>query len=124
MKNYLGFKFKPLFGRNNIEIEIKRLLEAAEKKELKGEHYFIFDNDRKPSDLHGSEHVQILQWDRYSIENYLLNMDALHYALTKLDLCKNKPESSGSFKTKVKELALNQIASIAQQEAFFELKPN
>ena len=64
-------------GRIEIQKDIKKLQDAEERGEEIGNHYFMFDLDRKPTTLNNTAHVRLFQLDRYCLENYLLDCDIL-----------------------------------------------
>lgn len=113
LKNYtVNFKIQSLGGRSIVENEVKILQSSDRKSKLKGLHIFILDFDNKPTELKDTENVKIIQWDRYSFENYLLNTDIL-YSVIRDSNPKNFPSSRVEFTRKVKKLAFTQIDAIA-----------
>jgi hypothetical protein len=113
LKSYtVNFKIQSLGGRSIIENEIKTLQENDRKNKLKGLHIFILDFDNKPTELRDTENVKIIQWDRYSFENYLLNTDVM-YGIVRDRNPKNFPSSRAEFTREVKNLAFRQIDTVA-----------
>ncbi|MBM9590886.1 AAA family ATPase [Leptospira sp. 201903075] len=117
-----GFKIRSLGGRTEIEKEIARLQEADKSNTLDGYHIFILDNDNKPTTLTSSDSVKIIQWDRYSIENYLLNIDLL-YDIVKKNCRANTPTNRADFSREIKALAMNQLSSIVVLENYSKFFP-
>lgn len=117
-----GFKIQSLGGRSIIENEVKVLQEADRKGELKGYHVFVLDLDNRPSNLKSTDNVKIIQWDRYSFENYLLNLNIL-YDVVKSQNPIDFPSSRAEFNKTIKEMAFSQIDQIAFYEIFFEKIP-
>ncbi len=117
-----GFKIQSLGGRSIVENEIKVLQEADKRGELKGFHIFVIDFDNKPTSLTSTNNVNVIQWDRYSFENYLLNLTYL-YDVVKDDQIKNFPSNRGEFNKRVKELAFSQIESICVYNTIEKLTP-
>ena len=117
-----GFKIQSLGGRSIIENEVKVLQDADRKGELKGYHVFILDLDNRPSNLKSTENVKIIQWDRYSFENYLLNLNIL-YDVVKSQNPTDFPGNRAEFNKSIKEWAFSQIEQIAFYEIFFEQIP-
>jgi AAA15 family ATPase/GTPase len=73
------FRYRPLGGRTEVEKHIKEL-QAAEAAGLKENiSYFVFDGDNRPSGLNSTPKVVVKQWERYCLENYLLDFDTLFY---------------------------------------------
>lgn len=103
-----GFKIQSLGGRTVIENEISTLIDADKKGQLKGYHVFVLDLDNKPNKLKDSENVKIIQWDRYSFENYLLNLNIM-YDVVKDSAPKDFPNNRGLFNKQIKDLAFTQI---------------
>jgi predicted ATP-binding protein involved in virulence len=76
-------KFRELSGRAEIEKQIKKLQEAEKEVTRENVAYFLFDRDRQPTGLESSKGVVIKQWNRYCLENYLLDPDVLFDVLRK-----------------------------------------
>ena len=70
-------KFKDLSGRGEVEKQIKRLQKAELEGQKENISYFLFDHDRKRTNLTDTQKVRVKQWDRYCIENYLLEPEIL-----------------------------------------------
>ena len=117
-----GYKVQSLGGRTVVENEIKTLQEADSKKELQGYHIFVLDNDNKPTSLKSSENVKVLQWDRYSFENYLLNLDVLYDVIKSLSPT-NFPSNREEFYKAVKKMAFIQIEPLSVFAAMESLFP-
>jgi len=111
-----GFKVTQLGGRNNIEKEITRLQEEEIKKTLDVKQNFLFDLDRKPTELKNSEMVKVEQWDRYCFENYLIDFNMIYDAGTELGAT-NLP-TRGAMKDQVKALAFKQIKAVIAGEVY------
>jgi hypothetical protein len=111
-----------LGGRKEVEKEIAALQEGERKGELDKLNCFIFDLDRSPARAQHSELVRILQWDRYSLENYLIARKLLFDELadsSALDL-----GSRGSFENRVVELAVGQLYEFVAKQAYKDLEPD
>lgn len=117
-----GFKIQSLGGRSVIENEVGILQKADNKGDLSGYHVFIIDFDNKPTSLRDSKNIKIIQWDRYSFENYLLNLNVLYDVVKQLNP-KEFPSSRSEFITKIKELAFEQIDQLAYIEVSNDLTP-
>ena len=116
-----GYKITKLGGRDEVEKEIKILQLAEKQGKLDSTQFFIFDLDRKPTKLLSSEKVKVIQWDRYCLENYLLD-DAIYDACSSIKMT-NKPESRGSILPNLKNLAFNQIRGVVAKKAYSTLEP-
>jgi hypothetical protein len=66
--------------------------------------------------------VRVLQWDRYCLENYLINRKLLFDELT--DLRVLDLGSRGSFEQRVIELALGQLNAVIATEVYKNLEPD
>ncbi|TWD57852.1 AAA ATPase-like protein [Agrobacterium vitis] len=117
-----GYKITPLGGRGTVEKEIKHLQHSETEGELEKTQLFIFDNDNKPSALTSSNFVRVIQWDRYCLENYLLEEKILFDLVTRH--AKSPPASRGEFGRKLKELALGQLNLIAVRQAYLPREPD
>lgn len=106
-----------LGGRKAIEAEIKNLQTAESEGRLDRLHCFIFDRDRDFTSLTNTPLVKVIQWDRYCLENYLINTQALYDVIKKIAKNVTLPDR-GEFQNSVKELALEQIKPLAAREAY------
>lgn len=107
-----GFTPKHLGGRKEIEKSIITLQEEDNKKRLDSYQLFIFDLDNKPTGLESTRKVKLLQWDRYCLENYLLEPDAIYEVLK--DCSTNSANlTRGSMLGSLKEIAFKQIIKIS-----------
>ncbi|WP_199104031.1 AAA family ATPase [Aquitalea sp. ASV11] len=115
-----GFTAKYLGGRNEIQKNIKTLVEEDKKGQLDTYQLFLFDLDNKPALLEESNKVRSLQWDRYCLENYLLETDAVFDALSK---CGASIENMtrGSLSAHIKDIAFKQISKISCKKILAEL---
>ena len=116
-----GYKITPLGGRGEIEKEIDTLKEAERRGELDKLSCFIFDLDRRPALLDSSQFVRVLQWDRYCLENYLLNRKLLFDELS--DSGVSDLGSRGVFEARVLELALVQLNEVIAKNVYNLLEP-
>ena len=103
------YRLKQRGGRSNIEQDIRELQRGEEKKEEIGFHYFIFDSDRKPTSLRDTEHVRLLQLDRYCLENYLLDTDILTDLSRSGEYSSNPQNNTTTMRDTVKALAMAQM---------------
>lgn len=118
-----GFKIISLGGRNEVEKQIQALQSTEKKGHLDSNHGFIFDNDRKITSLESTELVHILQWDRYCLENYLLDGDAIYDAIKNIN--KNNEEfSRGIINSSLEKFALTQIPFEVCRLVYSKLEPD
>lgn len=103
-----GFVAKYLGGRNEIEKNIKTLIEEDGRERLDLYQLFLFDLDNRPANISSSKRVKVLQWDRYCLENYLLDSDALFDTLKECAASFNDI-TRGSMATRIKDIAFKQI---------------
>jgi hypothetical protein len=118
----VGYKITSLGGRKEVEKEIAALQEGERKGELDKLNCFIFDLDRSPAGAKSSDLVRILQWDRYSLENYLIARKLLFDELA--DSGVQDLGSRGSFETRVVELAEAQLSEFVAKHAYEDLEPD
>jgi hypothetical protein len=118
----MGYKISNLGGRQEIEKEIVALQEGEKKGELDKLNCFIFDLDRRPKSIQSSNLVHVLQWDRYCLENYLIDRKLLFDELADLNvqnLC-----SRGDFEPKVAVIAINQLNDLVAKNIYSALEPD
>lgn len=116
-----GFKVTSLGGRSEVEKEIKALQEAEKRGELDKVHGFIFDMDSSPSSILSTKLVRVLQWDRYCLENYLINRKVLFDVLQDAG-CKGL-SSRGEFEKLIAELAMGQLKDRVIKAIYSKLEP-
>ena len=117
----MGYKITSLGGRKEVEREIATLQTGERKGELDKLNCFIFDLDRLPTGVQNSNFVRILQWDRYCLENYLVNRKLLFDELT--DAGVKDLGSRGTFEQEVMDLALGQLKEFVAKEIYSKLEP-
>jgi hypothetical protein len=113
-------KFKDLMGRGEVEKLILKLQDADKQGQKENISYFIFDSDNRPSGLTNTPKVIVRQWERYCLENYLLEPEIL-YDVVRLD-CKPKtwPASLGEAVKQFSQIAKKQLHSIIIDEVYKE----
>lgn len=111
-----------LGGRRAVEAEIRSLQKAEAEGRLDRIHCFIFDQDRDVTVLRSTELVKVLQWDRYCLENYLLNVQIFYDVLKMFDKGATLPDR-GAFQATVKSMAMKQLIPIAARAAFEPDRP-
>jgi predicted ATPase len=118
-----SYRIRQLHGRGEIEKEIKTLQEAETNGKLTEPQFIIFDRDRRPESIKSSKLVRVHQWDRYCLENFLLDGDAVFDVLQETG-AGNPPQSRGEASSLLKQLAMNQISSVAAREVYSTLEPD
>jgi predicted ATPase len=121
------FKVTHLGGRVEVERQISRLQDLELKghiDKLQGRSCFIFDNDNKPSILQSSKYVKVHQWDRYCLENYLIDDRLLFDVLPEFMTHRDEIGSRGEFSAKLKELAMRQLVPRIAREVYQAREPN
>jgi len=118
-----GYKVTQLRGRPEIEKNIKSLQGAEAKGELDSLQCFVFDRDRAPTELHDTTLVKVLQWERYCLENYLLDNDAIYEVCESKDLkVGDPPASRGSVRNTLRDLAFEQIRGVVARRIYEDLE--
>ncbi|MDE3200333.1 MAG: AAA family ATPase [Acidobacteriota bacterium] len=113
-------KFRELSGRGEIEKSIKNLQAAEIRGEKENISYFLFDRDRKPTDLKSSDKVILRQWDRYCLENYLIEPEVLYdYLKVNYDFPKI-PRNLGEAVEQFSRIAKNQLTELVMMEVYSE----
>jgi hypothetical protein len=116
-----GYQLKSLGGRSEVEKDIRRLQDAENRGEVDRLSSFIFDRDRKPTSLQSSKFVRVLQWDRYCIENYLIDESILFDVMSRY--CSVMPKSKGELRMELKDIALAQADYQAIRMVYSKVEP-
>ena len=110
-----------LGGRREVEKTIDRL-QALEKTGQKVDPiYLIFDHDNAPSDLKSSTAVRILQWPRYCLENYLIDIDVITELLKLEELATQPGAKAGELSNELRTLAFSQLNELAARRVYRDL---
>lgn len=117
-----GFRVISLGGRSEVEKQIKTLQKTEKEGKLDTFHCFIFDRDRSAASLSSTDFVKLNQLDRYCLENYLMDADAVYDAIKDIGYQKGTP-SRGSLPGTLKELAIGQLSFVVANEIYQELEP-
>jgi hypothetical protein len=117
-----NYQIKQLGGRGEIEKDILRLQEAERGGDIQRLNVFIFDHDSKPSALQSTSLVRTLQWDRYSIESYLMDENILFDIANRH--AEAKIESKGALRTLLCELAMSQVTDEAVRQVYAPKEPD
>lgn len=95
-------KISKLGGRGEVEKHIRDLQRAEHDGKLDVDQCFLFDLDNRLTTISSTPRVRVAQWDRYCLENFLLDGESVY------DAAKAKggtPESIGTLKARIRELA-------------------
>ncbi len=103
------FKLVPSQGRKEVEKAAALLQKEADDSSSLGINYFILDGDGKPVALKQSRSVRILQWERYCLENYLLDEDVIVPLLMDREITSDAFRTSGDALTFIKRTAFKQL---------------
>jgi energy-coupling factor transporter ATP-binding protein EcfA2 len=115
------YKLKQRGGRGRVEMDIEELQKVEKTGDDIGIHYFIFDLDRKPTSLRDSEHVKLLQLDRYCLENYVIDLDILT-DLSRLPEYSDNPKSTlTAMRDVMKSLAMAQLDEHVSRLVFADM---
>lgn len=113
-------KLKDLGGRLEVEKHIEELQDAERKGTPFTRKYFIFDLDQKRTHLKDSGFVKVLQWQRRTLENYLLDADSLTDLLTDREITAEPLANEGEVSRLLKQLAFSQLNDQVIKEAYGE----
>lgn len=116
-----GYRITSLGGRAEIEKEIKTLQRSDQNGELDKLNCFIFDSDHAPSSVTNTAFVHVLQWDRYCLENYLINRKLLFDELQAIGV--NSIGSRGTFESRIIEMAISQLVEVVVRSVYKEMEP-
>jgi len=114
------YMLKDRGGRGPVEKDIKELQKAESENAEIGNHYFIFDGDRKPSGLVSTNKIKILQLPRYCLENYLLDVEIITDLSREHDIAERPFSNTTDLKNLMKELSQSQLKEIVARETFRE----
>jgi hypothetical protein len=111
-------KLKDLGGRFEVEKHVEELQDAERKGTPFARKYFIFDLDEKRTHLKDSRLVKVLQWQRRTLENYLLDADSLTDLLTDREITAEPLSNEGEVSRLLKQLAMSQVNDQVIKEAY------
>lgn len=114
------YKLLPVGGRQEIEKSVRRLQSEEKTGRLQKCSVFILDGDNRPCSLHSTQLVRVLQLDRYCIENYLIDSDAIYNALHSLK-CIEVPGNRGEIGSEIERLAMSQLNSAVVRDVYGEM---
>lgn len=116
-----SYKLKPQGSKSEVLTAIRSLKSLEKSGDLKSTHFFIFDRDKMPANEMTTQLVKVLEWDRYCIENYLIDPRIISKLLSDKGIAKLAPKNSGDVKSRLRNLAFHQIDELALIMAFKEL---
>jgi AAA15 family ATPase/GTPase len=114
------FKFRELMGRGEVEKHIRKLQQADESGQKENISYFVFDWDNRPSELASTPKVIVKQWERYCLENYLLEPEILYDVVRFDGKPRTWPTTLGDAIKKFAEVAKKQLHSMIINEVYGE----
>ena len=103
------YQIKPLGGRSEIEKAIRKLQNVETGGGKSGPVLFIFDKDKAPSNLRNSETARFIQWNRYCIENYMIDPEILTALLKDPDLVRTPIPNQGTLTNILRQIAMSQL---------------
>ena len=107
-----------LGGRREVEKAVERV-QALERDGRKVDPiYLIFDHDNAPTNLKSSTAVRILQWPRYCLENYLIDIEVIAELLKSEELAKEPGAKTGELSREIRNLAFSQLDEIAGRKVY------
>ena len=112
------FKFKYLQGRGQLEKHIKELQRAEKDGFKETTSYFLFDHDQKPTSLVSTPKVKIQQWDRYCLENYIIEPDVLFDVISREYKTDKFPTSRGDALKLFARIAAKQLTASVIEETY------
>ncbi len=115
------YRIRQRGGRGQVEKDIEELQKAEAASEEIGNHFFVFDHDRKPTSLQNSTHVRLLQLSRFCLENYLIDTDILTDLSRDKDLSSKPQSNTTDMLNVVKSLAIQQLSEVVARAAFSKL---
>ena len=116
-------KFRELSGRGEVEKHIARLQDAERRGQKENISYFLFDQDHRPTSLKSTTKVRIKQWDRYCIENYLLETEVIFDVIQREKYARHSfPSNVGEAKKLFQEIAKTQLKSRVIWEVYDSYK--
>lgn len=118
------YRLKDLGGRNEIEKQIRKLQSAELNGDLSTNLFFIFDRDRRQTDLSGTSQVGVLQWTKHCFENYLIDLDALTDVLKDASFATNTISNQGELLAIIKPMAMLHLNEQIVRDVFDEMRPS
>lgn len=114
-------KFRELFGRAEVEKHIRRLQEAERAGKKENISYFLFDHDGKPTNIESTSKVVVKQWDRYCLENYLIEPEVLFDLLRREFSNAKTPTSLGEAMERFSTIAKKQLQELVVKEVYGQM---
>lgn len=114
------YKIKPTHGRKEIEKAVE-LLQKQEQESgilVGARNFFLLDNDGKATYLKDSASVKVMQWDRYCLENFLVDVEFLSALMTDDDYFVRPLKTTGEAATYLKKTALGQLDMLAAKQVY------
>lgn len=111
-------KLKYAAGRAEIEKSIRELQDSETERPSSSRTFFVFDKDGAPTALKSSSSVGVLQWDRYCLENYLIDLDLISDLLMNDEIARTPFTDQGAVSKILNELALQQLDEVAARNVY------
>lgn len=115
------YRLKDRGGRGPVERDIRELQRAEAAGEDIGNHFFVFDFDRKPTSLMNSDRVRLMQLNRYCLENFLLDVDILTDLSRVAEFSDSPKRTPTDMRAVMKSLAMAQLDEHAARQVFQEM---
>jgi hypothetical protein len=112
------YQLKAMGGRAEIEKTVREIQDLERSGRKVDPIFMVFDRDRKPTASENTRSVRILQWRRYSLENYLIDVEAIAELLKQPDICRTPYSSQGAVENSLREIALVQLDEVVAREVY------
>jgi predicted ATP-dependent endonuclease of OLD family len=112
------YQIKDRGGRREVEKSIKSIQELETNGRKVDPIFVIFDKDEAPTELKSSGSVQILQWTRRCLENYLIDLEALTELLNRDDVVRRAVGSEGRVANLLRKIALTQLDEVVARYVY------
>lgn len=112
------FRFRPLGGRPEVEKHIRELQTAEAQGFKENISYFVFDGDNRISNLSSTAKVIVKQWEKYCLENYLLDIDVLFDLIGSEFSPKNWPTTIGEATGFFRDVAYKQLMPLVIEQVY------
>lgn len=109
---------KEMGGRREVEKAIVKLQEIETKGQKVAPMFLLFDRDNEITKFRDSPNVRITQLKRHCIENYMIDVDVISGLLADNEVTHNPILSEGEVHKLLKDIALEQLPSIAAREVY------
>ena len=115
------YRLRQRGGRGQVETDIEELQKAEKAGEDIGRHFFIFDHDRKQTLFSNTNHVRVLQLERFCLENYLLDEEILTDLSRDKDLSSMPQGTITEMSKLIERLAIEQLDEFVARKVFVKM---